>query len=182
MVKVVSPYFNIELYEQIILLPKYLNNNLYNNLLTELKRKVENKCNTKVYINKIHKIIEYNNGIMEPENFTGSVKYNVKYIANICNPLKDTNIICQIKNINKLLLKAEYGPIILIIKTSEINRSIFKIFEGDIINIKNKKKLEIDDYIIIKILDKKLSHNDTRICTIGYLERLATVDEIKEYM
>ena len=64
----------------------------------------ENKCNKYGYVIKIFKIIEYDNGVIEPENFMAFAIYNVKYSARLCKPIENTKIICEIEIINKVII------------------------------------------------------------------------------
>ena len=180
MAELKSPYFNFELCTHVLLEPRQLNNNLYINLKENLKKKVENKCVKYGYITNIYKINEYNEGILEPENFSGDVKYAVKYTARLCNPIENTSIICKVENINKILVKAVNGPIIMIIKKNDINTTIFKTNNKGEIKYKDNL-LKINDYIIVNVIAKKLNYNDIRICTIGFLDRIPTQKEIDKY-
>ena len=177
MTDIVSPYFNFELYTTLLLSPNQMNNNLYINLKKNLKAKVENKCNKIGYILNIYNILSYDEGILEPEDFTGSAKYNIKYSARLCCPIENTFIICKIENMNKLLIKAKNGPILIIINNNNINTDNFKKDNEQNIIHKNNT-LKVDDYIIIKVLAKKINNNDTRICTLGYLENIPTQTQI----
>ena len=154
MTDIVSPYFNFELYTTLLLSPNQMNNNLYINLKKNLKAKVENKCNKIGYILNIYNILSYDEGILEPEDFTGSAKYNIKYSARLCCPIENTFIICKIENMNKLLIKAKNGPILIIINNNNINTDNFKKDNEQNIIHKNNT-LKVDDYIIIKVLAKK---------------------------
>tara|TARA_B110000208_G_C11653808_1_gene389016 strand:- start:123 stop:707 length:585 start_codon:yes stop_codon:yes gene_type:complete len=180
MTDIVSPYFNFELYTTLMLSPNQMNNNLYINLKKNLKAKVENKCNKIGYILNIYNILSYDEGILEAENFTGSAKYNIKYSARLCCPIENTFIICKIENMNKLLIKAKNGPILIIVNNNNINTDNFKKDNEQNIIHKNNI-LKVDDYIIIKVLAKKLNNNDTRICTLGYLENIPTQTQINKF-
>ena len=87
---------------------------------------------------------------------------------------------CKIDAINKILIKAIYGPIIIIIKKNDFNDKIFKINNSrDLLYKENI--LKKNDFVTVKIIAKKLSYNDTRICSIGYLDRIPTQKEIDKY-
>ena len=60
--------------------------------------------------------LEHNDEIIEPENHIAAAIFNVKYSAKLCLPVENTYIICKINVINKVLISAENGPIICIIK------------------------------------------------------------------
>lgn len=173
------PYFDLQLFENVNIEPKQLNNDLYINLKDNLSKKVLNKCNKYGYITKIYKIDEYSDGLMLTENFNGNIKYSLKYSARICNPLENTSIICIIEGINKILIKAVNGPIIIIIKRTDINNTFFNINnKGDIMY--KDQKLKSGDSVIVNIIAKKFNYNDARICAICSLERIATETEIKD--
>ena len=180
MTEIVSPYFNFELYTTLLLSPNQMNNNLYVNLKKNLKSKVEKKCNKIGYIINVYNILSYDDGILEAEDFTGSAKYNIKYSARLCCPVENTFIICKIENMNKLLIKAKNGPILIIINNNNINTDNFKKDNEQNIIHKNKM-LKVNDYIIIKVLAKKLNNNDIRICTLGYLENIPTDKQINTF-
>jgi len=180
MTEIVSPYFNFELYSTLQLSPNQMNNNLYINLKKNLKKKVENKCKKVGYIKIIYNIISYSEGILEPEDFSGSANYDVKYTARLCCPIDNTFIICKIENINKLLIKGINGPIIIIVNNNNINNDNFKR-DKDLNIIYNKNILKVNDYIVIKVIAKKINNNDTRICTLGYLDSIPTQKQIDKY-
>tara|TARA_B110000208_G_scaffold187119_1_gene244674 strand:+ start:3660 stop:4214 length:555 start_codon:yes stop_codon:yes gene_type:complete len=175
--ELVLPYFNLELYDTLLLEANQMNNNIYINLKENLKKKILDKCINLGYVVEVYNILEYDDGILEPENFEASAKYNIKYNAKICNPIEDTFIVCKIVNINKVLIKAINGPILIIIKSSDINEDNFKkSSKGDITY--NNEELKIDDHIIIRVIIKRLNYGDTRICTIGFMEDMASKDDI----
>lgn len=179
-IKLVSPYYNFELSTKILLEAKQLNNNLYINLKENLNKRHIGKCTKYGFISHIYKISKYSDGMFNPEDFTGDIQYNVNYIAKICNPIEKTAIVCKIDAINKILIKAIYGPIIIIIKKNDYNNTIFKMNNNRDLLIKDKP-LKKDDYIIVNIVAKKLNYNDTRICAIGFLDRIPTPKEIETY-
>ena len=175
-----SPYFNLELYDNINLEPKQLNNNLYINLKENLKKKVLNKCNKYGYVTNIFKINEYSDGMIIPETFNGNIKFNIKYTARLCNVIENTAIVCHIEHINNHLIKAVNGPVIIIIKLNDINKTYFNINNKGKIMYK-ENTLKIGDYIVSNIIAQKFNYNDTRICSIGTMERVATSSEKKNY-
>ena len=178
--KLSNPYYNFELSTNVLLEPKHLNNNLYINLKDNLNKKLKGKCTKYGYISHIYKISEYSDGICQPEDFTGNILYKLKYIAKLCNPIEKTAIICKIDAINKILIKAIYGPIIVIIKKNDYNQNVFKMNNNRDLIIK-ENILKENDFIVANIIAKKLNYNDTRICAIGYLDRLPTKKEIDVY-
>ena len=172
---------------RVILHPYQMNNNLYVNLKKNLIDKFEGKCIKYGYIIKIYKILEYTNGIIEPENFTGSAVYDVKYLAKICVALKESTIVAKITSYipNANFVLAEFGSIIKIIFTKnerDLNTRNF-IIKNDksLISISSQKKIGINDYVKIQLKSIKFYQNDTVIKCMGYLDDLATDDEINKF-
>lgn len=175
------------LYTKVALYPHQMNNDLYINLKKNLIEKLENKCSKDGYIIKIYKILEYNNGIIDPENFTGVAIYNIKYLAKICLALKDTTIIAKITQYipNANFVLAEFGNIIKIIFTKskrDYNVKLFSVENDKNIMYKpNQTILKVNDFIKIQLKTIKFFQGDNSIKCMGYLEDIATVDEIDKY-
>lgn len=181
MSELISPYYNFELADTISLAPNQLNNNLYINLKENIKKKRENKCTKYGYVKFIHKITEYSHGIMEPENFTGNIKYSIKYVSRLCRPNENDFIIFKVDSINKVFIKSSNGPIINIITLNKINDNFFRLNNKKEIIFKNNEKLKVNDFIVVSITARKINYNDSRITSIGILERIPTSDEINKF-
>jgi len=149
--------------------------------------KLENRCIKDGYIIKVHKILEYTNGIIEPENFTGSAVYDVKYVANICVALKESTIIAKIITYipSANLILTEFGPIIKIISTKnkrDLNTKNFSIGnDKSILHIPSQKKLGSGDWVKIQLKSIKFRQNDTVIKCMGYLDDIPSIDDIEKY-
>ena len=143
MTELVSPYIDTELYSRVQLLPYQMNNDKYINLKINLKKKVEKKCNKYGYVTKVYKILNHSNGIIDPENFSASAVYNIKYSARICIPIEQTDIICKVDTLSKVLIKASNGPILCIIKQTDVNNEYFDYnSSGLIVNKMNNEILK----------------------------------------
>lgn len=175
------------LYTKILLLPHQMNNDLYINLKKNLVDKVEGKCIKEGFVIKVYKLLEYNNGIVEPENFTGSAVYDVKYLAKICIALKESTIIARVKSYvpNANFALAEFGSIINIIFTKnerDLNTRKFIIGnDKSLLHIPTKKKIGTGDYIKIQLKSVRFYKNDVIIGCMGYLDDLASPEEIAKY-
>lgn len=178
---ITKPYINTELRTEVNLEPNQMNNDIYINLKMNLKNKVEGKCNEYGYVDKVHKILEYDYGMIDIENFDCLAKYNVKYSARIYIPIEDTIIISKIEKIHKPLILSKNGPILSAIKLSNIDDSKFKILNGEIIHIVSDQKLQVGSYIKMIIRAKKINYRSPKIDTLGYIMDLASPDEIKDY-
>jgi DNA-directed RNA polymerase subunit E'/Rpb7 len=180
MFKILNPYKNIKQYTRIALEPYYMNNNIKNNLKTVLKKKIEKKCNKTGYIDEIYNIIEYSDGIMYPENLNGCAIYNIAYHCKICIPIEGSVNVALTRIVNLELVIAINGPIIYFIPKGNINADNWE--RGETHTHKNdKKKLNVGDYIKIKILEKRINANDTQIKVIGELLDFANTEEIANY-
>lgn len=182
MSNLVSPYFDTELYNRVLLTSDQINNDIYLNLKNNLKRKIEKKCNKYGFITKIYKILDYKNGEIIAENFDSSVVFDIKYSCRICIPVIGSNIICKVDILNKSLIKASNGPIICIIGINNINNINFNINNnGEIIHSQTNKSLNVNDYIIVNIKGKNFFSNDERIIIISNLENIANNEMTKKF-
>lgn len=175
------------LYTKVALYPYQMNNDLYINLKKNLIEKLENKCSKDGYIVKIYKILEYENGIIDPENFTGVAVFNVKYLAKICLALKETTIIAKITQYipNANFVLAEFGNIIKIIFTKSKRDYNIKMFsvgnDKNIMYLPNQTILKVNDFVKIQLKTIKFFQGDNCIKCMGYLEDVATIEEINEF-
>jgi DNA-directed RNA polymerase subunit E'/Rpb7 len=178
----VNPFINMELHSLVSIQPHQLNNELYLHLKNNLIKTVVNKCNNIGYICKVNEIISYKDGKVEAEDFSGNIVFDVTFNANICIPIKDTNIVCKIESIHKQLIIGNNGPIKCIIKTNDIDQDYFNVVGNGSIMIKlYNKPLQINDYVIISIRSHKSYVGDDKIGVMGYIYNMATEEDIKNY-
>jgi DNA-directed RNA polymerase subunit E'/Rpb7 len=178
---IISPYKNIEQYTKILLEPYQLNSDIINNLLSNLKKKVEGKCNKSGFIAEVYRISSYSEGIMEPENLSGNVHFNIKYDCKLCLPIENSIIVGHVKIVNPEFIYAINGPLYIFIPKNNINTKYWNISPESIYNIKNKKKLEIDNYIYIKIINKRINDQALQIKIIGELLDFSTDKDTEKY-
>jgi DNA-directed RNA polymerase subunit E'/Rpb7 len=180
--KLVSPYIDTEQYAKISLHPYQMTNDVNINLKINLKKKAEKKCNQNGFVNKIYKIVEKSNGIIDAENFNASANFVIKYSCKLCLPVENSLIVGKIRTINRVLMVVENGPILSVVLSSNINNDNFKTNnQNNLYHEKSGKELEIGDYVKIKILSKKFNFNDNQIKTMAYLEDTASSDEVSKY-
>lgn len=179
--KPISPYKNIEQYTRIMLEPYQINSDLKNQLKINLKKKVEKKCNKNGFVDEVYKILSHGDGIMQPENLSGNVLYNIKYHCRLCLPIENSIIIGQVKVINIELVVVINGPILTFIPRDNIDTTIWDILD----NFRNKNndntKLKVGDYVLVQILNKRINSGDTQIKTIGKLLDFASEEDVKKY-
>lgn len=182
MANLVSPYINTELFTTVQLHPNQLNQDLYLNLISNLRKKVEKKCSQYGYITKVYKIISYSSGYIVAEDFMTSSRYDVKYSGRICYPIEETMIICKINMLKKQMITAENGPIITFIKSTDFNQKIFKRDQdGNMILSKTNEKIKSNDYAKIIVKQSVFRNGDERIIVIGYLYDIANKTEVSKY-
>jgi DNA-directed RNA polymerase subunit E'/Rpb7 len=174
----VLPIINTVLSTKVSLFPNQMNNDIYYNLRYNIERKVQGKCNEFGYVIKVLKIEDYNEGIVDGENFTGSAVYNIRYLASLCIPVEKTQIICKIENINNAIILATHGPISCVITPDNINTLIFVNEIGKYYYMQDKQREELKkgDLIKLTILSKKLYKNDIMI-SLGFLDEIASQGE-----
>jgi hypothetical protein len=88
----------------------------------------------------------------------------------------------KINAVNKALISAINGPIKVIITQDKINKEQF--FSDADRNIRIKKNSEViipDMYIKVLVLSKSFGDYDKNILVIGYLQDMATQEEIDKY-
>ena len=168
----VNPYINTNLAAQVLLRPNQLDNNIYINMKKNLKITLEGKCNKYGFIQMIHKILDHTDGLMVPEDLTGSVLFNVKYSALVCIPIENTNIICKITNVENNLFTAQNGPILIVLKQSDVNTDIFANDRGMVMIKGMNKKLEKGDFVTVYIRNKRYYSGDTTIIAMARLENV----------
>lgn len=181
----ISPYINTKLKTSVLLQPYQMNNNIYINLKRNLEEKVAGKCFSKYgYIVKVIEIINYKDGVIEAENTEASALFDLDFSCRICAPLRNTQIICQIEKINKQLITAINGPILIIITNDRINTNIF--FKDNNNNIRYKKDgvsnmLQQNDFIKITLQTLRFYDGDEKIKAIGFIDDIANDAEQKKF-
>jgi len=178
--KIVSPYRNIKQYTRISIEPYHMNSDIRNNMKIVLKNKVEKKCNKFGFVDEVYRIIEYSDGIMPPENLSGSAIYNITYHCKICVPVENTIILGEVKVINQEVVVALNGPIMFFLPKEHVDATTWEIPEG-YMNKNSNTKLMVGDYIKIQVLNKRINMNDPSIKAIGKLLDRATEDEVEKY-
>jgi DNA-directed RNA polymerase subunit E'/Rpb7 len=180
-----SPYINTSLYSVVTLDAAQMNNNIYNNLKFNLIKQLEGKCFRDYgFINKVYAITDKGDGMILPENPLASATFKVKFTCKICNPLKGTQIICQIDKITPILIGMTAGPIRIIALPEHINKNIFYTDKNNNLRYKNKnvsQDITKGTFVKITILSKTFNDMDDIILVFANLDDIATNDEIQQY-
>jgi DNA-directed RNA polymerase subunit E'/Rpb7 len=178
---ITNPYMNTNLAAKVLVKPNQLDNNIYIHMKKNLRETLEGKCNKYGFIHTIHKLIEYRDGVMSPEDLSGSVIFDVKYSALVFLPTKNTNIVCKITNVENNLLTAQNGALLVMLKQDDINTDVFSNERGVIGIKKTNTKLVIDMYVVVFIRNIRFYTGDTMMISMGRLEGVPTPNEIETY-
>tara|TARA_Y100000389_G_scaffold35001_2_gene29772 strand:+ start:986 stop:1465 length:480 start_codon:yes stop_codon:yes gene_type:complete len=135
-----------------------LDQNIDDLLKEKLIKSIGNRCLKEGYVNgDTINIISRTIGTINPNHFNGEVYYNVQYEAQICNPIKDMNIQCKIKNINQLGIMAEVDCLTIVVAKQYIDES------------RSLDSFSIGQDINISIVGSRFDLNDKYITIIGRL-------------
>jgi DNA-directed RNA polymerase subunit E'/Rpb7 len=181
MVEIDIPYKDTVQYSRVKLHSRQLNSELYSHLKKNLVDKVENKCNHNGYIQKVHKVTTYTNGVINCEDASSSVIFDVEYHARLWIPKMKTHIVGKITLINQTMIRIQNGPIIVYVTSGQINNKNFSLDSSFIIHKKTSLKLGLDDYVIVEIKQSRINYGESQINTVGYLFDSASKDEINKY-
>lgn len=176
----VSPYFDTYQYTKIKLDPHYFNSDIESNMLHILRQKESKKCNKNGYIEEIYQISSFNDGMIEAENLSGGAIFDVKYNCRICEPVINSTIVCQVKTLNPELVICSNGPIIVFAPKERLDKTFWD-FNESFKNRKTGKELKENDFVKVKILDRRINQGDYHINTIGRLMDHASKEEIVKY-
>lgn len=181
-VNLVNPYRLLIMATRVELLPEQMNNQIPINLKENLRKLKEKRCNKYGYIEKIHRIIEYFEGEIYPENLSASAVFNVRYSALVCLPINNMFIVAKIEQITKSMTVCIHGAMRIVIKPNKLNETNFITNqEGNIVNRKTGDILKQNDAIIVRVIDHTFRKNDHQIVVLGYLDDVATPEQVEKY-
>lgn len=180
----INLYYKTQLETNINLFPKQIMSNIDEHILENLITKVKGKVTEYGIIMKINNLLDYNYGIIDKSNLTGTTIYSVKYECLLCSPVKDLEIICTVENIIKGFIIGQNGPITVAIAMNNIDLNKFNISIADnsLEHIKSKKKINKKDYIKVSIIEINNELGEKNIITICKLINIANDAEIKRYL
>ena len=127
-------------------------------LLHKIKDLYGDKCIEKGYVQgSTIEIVERSIGKIYAEHLNGNIIYDVRFSADICNPIKGEIVNGRVTNSNKMGLLVKSGPLnIVLARQHHVNRRCFK-------------KINVGDEIPVSIVGSRFTLNDKEISVIGYL-------------
>lgn len=187
--KIINPYINTYLNTTVRIMPSQMDNNIRKHIKNNLEKEHINKCFLDYgYVSRILEIVpNYDAEIVAEDPFSCAL-YQVKFLCELCRPLLNSTIICRTQGVTPPIILLVNGPLDIIIKTSQnINKNVF-VFNQKLNTWTAKKESIQNKYIVIKegmlmkvkIINKKIINKSERILCIGYLENIATEEEIKD--
>ena len=180
-----SPYINTQLSTSVILHPFQMDNKVYINIKKNIENKLVGKCFSDYgYVVKIIEILKYGDAPIEAENVESSALIPVDFSCRICHPLRNSQYIFEIQRVNKLLITAINGPILVIITNDRVNNEIF--FKDNNNNLRYKKDgvsnvLQPHDFIKVTLLTIQSYDGDEKIKAIGFMNDMASEGDQKNY-
>jgi DNA-directed RNA polymerase subunit E'/Rpb7 len=164
-------YINSMLSKRVVLKITEIGQKLRQNLERKIKYSIEGKCITEGFIRpKTVEIVSYSCGLVKDDH----IEFHVIYQCLVCNPIKDMEVVCRVKNITKAGIHAE-------VRDNEDNVPI-TVFVARDHNYTNKMfdEVEKDAIIRVKIIGVRFELNDPSITAIAYLMKERVAEEKEE--
>lgn len=153
-------YIMSMLSKKIVLKITEINGSIKQNLEKKIKYGIEGKCIAEGFIRpKTVEIVSYSCGLVKDDH----IEFQVIYKCLVCNPIKDFEVDCKVKNITKAGIHAE-------VKDNDGNIPI-TIFVARDHNYTNTlfDKVEPDVLIRVKIIGVRFELNDPFITAIAQI-------------
>lgn len=158
-----SIYVKSVLTHHISLSPYEIENGVDETILESLKKNVEGKCSKDGFVKENSvSIIKRTTGQIRNNQFTGDIHFQVLYSCLICNPSNGEDIICEVKQKNKMGILATNGPLLIIIPFQHhSNRDIFQ-------------NIEINNKLVVSVIGKRFNTNDVNIEVVAKIREIMT--------
>jgi len=158
-----SIYVKSVLTHHVSLSPDEIEHGVDETVINTLKTQIEGKCSKDGFIkNDSINIIKRSTGFLRNNQFTGDVHYQVLYSCLVCNPSTGQEIMCKVKQKNKMGILAEFGPLLIIIPFQHhSNKNIFQ-------------NIEQGTTLIISVIGKRFNVNDNNISVVGKIKEVLT--------
>ena len=168
-------YIMSMLSKKVVLKITEIGKNIKQNLEKKIKYGIEGKCIAEGFIRpKTVEIVSYSCGLVKDDH----IEFQVIYRCLVCNPIKDVEVECKVKNITKAGIHAE-------VRDDDDNVPI-TIFVARDHNYANRlfENVEVDAIVRVKIIGVRFELNDPSITAIAQLlrerEEREVVKEVRE--
>lgn len=177
----ISLYYQTQLETKISLLPEQINGDIDENILENLRSKIDTKSIENGIVMRIIKLINYDYGMIDKANLMGTTVYKVKYECLLCSPIADLEMICVVDNMVKGYLICRNGPIVIAIPFINIDTSMFKIVGDNIQHIATNKEIVVGSYLKVSIIDVNNNLGEKKIVAMCKLLNIASKNDIKKF-
>ncbi len=181
-------YFKTWLTTRVSLFPEQITGDIMDNLLTNLKRKVEKKTVEEgivVRVERMKLLEDGDEGIVNRINFTGTTDYKITYECVLCAPLKEIEITAKLTKIIPEMMIFKNGPIQAVTMSGTNTASnIFENIDGRIRIINKKsplKYLQIGSFVKLTIINYCIDPDTQNIVCQCYLSNLPSDKEISKF-
>ena len=164
-------YIMSMLSKRVVLKITEIGKNIKQNLERKIKYSIEGKCITEGFIRpKTVELVSHSCGLIKDDH----IEFHVIYRCLVCNPIKDVEVECKVKNITKAGIHAE-------VRDDEDNVPI-TIFVARDHNYANHlfDNVEVDTIIRTKIIGVRFELNDPSITAIAQLLDKTRVEAVIE--
>ena len=192
-----NPYINTYLTTNVRLLPKYMDNNIRKHIKASVIEEHKGRCfNEYGLITNIHEIEILNDAEIIKEDLMCCPMFYVKFLCTLCRPLTGQYIVATVQGATEQIITTIAGPMIIVINNTSINvnKSVFiyntkfnawteKKGEGDATETEGPKKLRVikpGTQVLVRISSKQITDHSQRIFCMGYLDRIATEEDVKK--
>ena len=161
-------YIMSMLSKRVVLKITEIGKNIKQNLERKIKYSIEGKCITEGFIRpKTVELVSHSCGLIKDDH----IEFHVIYRCLVCNPIKDVEVECKVKNITKAGIHAE-------VRDDEDNVPI-TIFVARDHNYANHlfDNVEVDTIIRTKIIGVRFELNDPSITAIAQLLDKTRIEE-----
>jgi DNA-directed RNA polymerase subunit E'/Rpb7 len=161
-------YINSMLSKRVVLKITEIGAKLKQNLENKIKFSIEGKCITEGFVRpKTVSVVSYSCGLVKDDH----IEFQVIYQCLVCNPIKDLEVACKVKNITKAGIHAE-------VRDNEDNVPITVFIARDHNYTNNMfDEVEKDAIIRVKVIGVRFELNDPSITAIAHLLKDKIVDE-----
>jgi DNA-directed RNA polymerase subunit E'/Rpb7 len=177
----INLYYQTQLDTKVPLLPYQLTNNIDDAILENLISQVKGKTTENGIVIRVFRLIDYDYGIIDGNNFAATTNYNVKYECLLCSPVKDLEIVCVLDNIIKGYLLGTNGPVTIAVQYSNIDTNNFYNDGSHIKYNKTGKILSKNDYIKVAVIKVNSDMGENSMLAICKLIDLANDEDIRRY-
>jgi DNA-directed RNA polymerase subunit E'/Rpb7 len=176
-----NPKSILTLTADVLLHPSQLNNDLYDNLKSNLSRRLLHHCYKNYgYISNIFNIVQYDQGQIFNEDTVAKVQYKVKFNCEVIRPVSGLTIIASMDTVD-ICIGAKFTGLNIFIDKNQISDKFIFNQNNKIIYKQNGYILKKGDLIKVKILNYNIYHYNNLITVLGYIEDLLTEQEINNY-